>query len=352
VSCAVALVSLAAGTVLLRCTAGLVELTWPLLQVPADWPLATWSLAALSPIAWVALVVGAAAALAPLPWLGRLSGTVLLLVACAWRPAPLPHGVARVTVLDVGQGLSTVVETRGHALVFDAGPSFRTGSDTGQLVVVPYLRSRGVRTLDALVVSHDDDDHKGGAVSVLELLRTRKLVTGPSLDAMRVPTSSAQRGACRRGERWHWDGVRFEWLNPGAGPHERDNDSSCVLQVTAGEHRALVTGDIEAGAEAELLDSNQIGAVDVMVAPHHGSRTSSSAAFVAATRPGWVIYAVGHRNRWNFPASRVVERWQAAGAAGLRTSASGAVTFELAPGQPLAEPREWRRLRPRPWRDP
>ncbi|HET7204112.1 MAG TPA: hypothetical protein VFI92_12170, partial [Steroidobacteraceae bacterium] len=133
--------------------------------------------------------------------------------------------------------------------------------------------------------------------------------------------------------------------------YTRDNDGSCVLLVRAGGHSALLTGDIEARAEAELLDAADLPAIDVLVAPHHGSRTSSTPEFVAATRPGWVVYAVGHRNRWNFPADRVVERYRQAGARDLRTSASGAITFELGAG-PLESPREWRRDRPRPWRDP
>lgn len=144
-----------------------------------------------------------------------------------------------------------MVETRRHSLVYDAGPSFRTGSDTGQLVVVPYLRARGIRTLDRLVVSHDDDDHKGGARSVLELLPALSLVTGPSLsaDAVGGVAATLARETCRRGEAWAWDGVGFEWLHPGFDRYERDNDSSCVLLLRAGEHTVLVTGDIEAVAE-------------------------------------------------------------------------------------------------------
>jgi competence protein ComEC len=347
VSSAVAMLSSQVGNALLGATAGLIELTWPLIQVPADWQWATWSLAALEPAAWCALLVGTVAVLAPLPWSGRLAGGVLMIAACAWRPPPLPHGAARFTVLDVGQGLSVVVETRRHSLVFDAGPSFRTGSDTGQLVVEPYLRSRGLRALDMLVVSHDDDDHAGGARSVLERIPTRQLRVGPSLKTMPAAQLASQRGECRRGDAWDWDGVRFEWLHPGPGPYPRDNDGSCVLQVTAGPHAALITGDVEGAAEAEILGSTRIGAVDIVVAPHHGSRTSSSAAFVAVTRPDWIVYAVGHRNRWNFPAARVVQRWEQAGAAGLRTSESGAITFEILPADQIGEPQQWRLLRER-----
>ena len=326
----------AAGAVLLGWTGSFIELTWPLLEVPASWPLATWSIAALEPLAWVALVVGTVAALAPLPRAGRLAGTVIVVVACLWRPLSPAQGGARITVLDVGQGLSAVVETHAHALVFDAGPSFRTGTDTGQLVVVPYLRHRGIRQLDLLVISHDDDDHKGGAGSVLELVPTRRVVVGPSM--IRSPHQSPhpnplprarerEQEQCVRGKRWTWDGVEFEWLHPGTKRYERDNDSSCVLRVRAGNHTLLLTGDIEAEAEADLVAAGIAGPVDVLVVPHHGSRTSSTAGFVTATQPNWVVYPVGFHNRWGFPVRRVVERWEQAGAVDLRTSTGGAITF-------------------------
>jgi competence protein ComEC len=353
VSCAVAAIARPTGEILLDWTGRLIEITWPLLEVPASWPLATWSIAALEPVAWTALVLGTVAAISPLPCPGRIAGVALAVTACVWRPPLVSHGAARVTVLDVGQGLAVVVETRHHTLVYDAGPSFRTGSDTGQLVVVPFLKSRGLRSVDRVVVTHDDDDHKGGVASVLALLPVRELTLGPSLAASLLAREPvAHRNGCRRGQGWQWDGVSFRWLHPGERRFERDNDSSCVLLIAAGGHTMLLTGDVEAAAERDLLAAGELGHFDVMVVPHHGSRTSSTAAFVAAASPRWAIYAVGHRNRWNFPHPRVAERWQQAGARALQTSRSGALTFELRPGQVLAEPVEWRLEARRPWRDP
>ncbi len=227
--------------------------------------MATWAVAGLAPLAWAALVVGTIALLAPLPAVGRLAGLFLTGVACFWRPVPVAQGAVRLTVLDVGQGLAVVLETRRHVLVYDAGPSFRTGSDTGQLVLAPYLRHRGVRSIDRLVVTHDDDDHKGGAASLMELLPTRTLITGPSIasHALAAPPGIV-RQTCRRGDTWEWDGVDFEWLHPGTSPHGRDNDSSCVLQVRAGERSALLTGDIEATAETELVSADRLGPVDLV----------------------------------------------------------------------------------------
>ena len=354
VSCAVATIADDAGAVMLDWTGRLIELTWPLIDVPASWPLATWSIAGLDGIAWIALVLGALAVLSPLPIPGRIAGGVLIAAACLWRPALVPDGVARVTILDVGQGLSVVIETRGHTLVYDAGPSFRTGSDTGQLVVVPFLRARGIRKVDRVVVSHDDDDHKGGAGSVVVLMDAREVTLGPSLPASTFDGSRGQliRDTCRRGEAWSWNGVGFRWVHPGDVGYQRDNDSSCVLLVSAGGHAALITGDIEAAAERDMARAGALAAVDIVVVPHHGSRTSSTQDFVTASRPRWAVYAVGYRNRWNFPVRQVVERWEHAGAHGVRTSESGAITFELAPGRVLAPPIEWRREHPRPWRDP
>jgi len=354
ISCGVAMIAEVTGAVMLDLTGRLIESTWPLIEVPASWPLATWSIAGLDGIAWIALVLGALAALSPLPRLGRVTGGVLVAAACLWRPALVPEGAARVTILDVGQGLSVVVETRGHTLVYDTGPAFRTGSDTGQLVVVPFLRARGIRNLDRVVVSHDDDDHKGGAGSVLVLMGAGAVTLGPSLPADALDGSRAQliRDTCRRGEAWSWNGVGFRWVHPGNVGYQRDNDSSCVLLVSAGGHTALVTGDIEAEAERDMVRAGALAAVDVVVVPHHGSRTSSTQDFVTTVRPRWAVYAVGHRNRWNFPVRGVVERWEQVGARGVRTSDSGAITFELASGRALAPPMEWRREHPRPWRDP
>jgi competence protein ComEC len=354
VSCAVAMITADTGVVMLDWTGRLIEATWPLIEVPASWLLATWSIAGLDGSAWCALILGTLAVLSPLPIPGRVAGGMLVATACLWRPAILPDGAARITILDVGQGLSVVVETRGHTLVYDAGPSFRTGSDTGQLVVVPFLRSRGIRRVDRVVVSHDDDDHKGGAGSVLALMDARAVTLGPSLRASAFHAIPAlrTRDTCRRGEAWAWNGVGFRWVHPGDVRYRRDNDSSCVLLVSAGGHAALITGDIEAEAERELVRAGALAPVDIVVVPHHGSRTSSTRDFVEASRPRWAVYAVGYRNRWNFPVRRVVERWEQAGAREVRTSNGGAITFELAPGRALAPPREWRREHPHPWRDP
>jgi competence protein ComEC len=337
----------AVGAPVLAGTAWLIEVTWPLIAVPAQWSWATWGIAGLDPWAWLALCVGAAASLAPLPASGRAAGFVLVIAACAWRPTPPDAGAVRFTMLDVGQGLAAVVETRHHVLVYDAGPAFRSGSDAGAMAVEPFLRHRGVRQVDVLVASHDDLDHAGGAASVAGLVPVRRLVaSGQALDAVGEVES------CRREERWEWDGVTFEWLHPGPRRFEKDNDNSCVLRVKSGQHTVLLTGDIERLAEAEIVGHGRLARADIVLVPHHGSRTSSTPAFVTATRPRWALVPSGHRNRWGFPKPDIVERWQSSGAEVLIGSATGAIEFELHPQRPIAPPRLWRPSQRRLWRDP
>jgi competence protein ComEC len=250
-------------------------------------------------------------------------------------------------MLDVGQGLAAVVETRNHVLVYDAGPAFRSGGDTGALVVEPYLRHRGLRRVDALVVSHDDLDHAGGVASLARSLPVgTRFTNGHALDAPGTVE------LCRRGEGWRWDGVDFEWLHPGPDLPPGDNDRSCVLRVRVGPHVLLLTGDIERIAEAEILRQAGPGRVDVLTVPHHGSRTSSTFDFVEATRPRWALVPSGHRNRWGFPKPDVVERWQDVGAEVLVGSASGAIEFDLHPDRPLEAPRLHRPLQRRLWLEP
>ncbi len=347
VGTAVTLVAPDAGAVALGAVASLIEFTWPLIEAPAGWSHATWGTAALPVAGWLALVTGAVAALAPLPAPGRIAGVIMVVALGAWRAPPPAPGAIHLALLDVGQGLAVVVQTRRHVLVYDTGPAFRSGTDTGLLVVEPYLRSRGVREVDMLVASHDDDDHAGGAASIAQLLRVRERVaSGRALD----PLGHVQR--CRAGQHWTWDAVRFDWLHPAEPLLPNDNDRSCVLAIRVGSRLVVLTGDVEKLAEQHILERWVSGPADIVVVPHHGSRTSSSAAFVAATRPRWAVVSAGHRNRWGFPASAIVERWRASGAEVVLTSHSGAIEFDIVPGLPLDPPSRWRLAHARLWTDP
>ena len=307
---------------LLGLAEGILAPLWWLLEAMAALPLAGWRSGGIVPWTLVPALVGIAWGLQPRGWPARWLGLVGLLPLLWVRPAGPPVGAARVAVLDVGQGLAAVVRTHRHTLVYDAGPRYRTGFDTGRAVVVPYLRATGVSRVDTAVVSHDGMDHRGGLPAVRAALPPGRLLAG---GRERPPGAEP----CRAGQGWEWDGVRFRVLHP---PAPRDgNDGSCVLKVSTAGGALLLTGDLEASGEAALLAAGSDPAARVVVAPHHGSATSSSARFVRAVDPEYVVYAVGYRNRYGFPDPSVVARYRNVGATGITTAGMGAVTLRMGP---------------------
>jgi competence protein ComEC len=337
-----ATVSLDAGGVVLGFAAQLLEWAWPVLRWLAERPWSMWFFPELPLIHCVLLVIGGALLIAPSIWPTRVAAVVLCAPALLFQAEAPLAGDYEVTILDVGQGLAVVVRTRSHVLVYDAGPAFRTGTDTGELVVLPYLRSRGVRSLDRLIVSHDDLDHRGGMRSLLRSLPTTSVTVGPSL--RQAPANSHR---CMRGQHWGWDGVTFEILHPNEKTVASDNDTSCVLRISSSSGSTLLTGDIEAGAELELL-RHGLPSVDVVIVAHHGSRSSSTDAFVAATRPHVAAVSAGYRNRWGFPQRTITAKWQSAGATVVSTIEAGAIHIEMTRQHGLAL-REYRRDRRRYW---
>jgi competence protein ComEC len=217
--------------------------------------------------------------------------------------------------------------------------------------VVPLLRATGVRRVDLLVLSHEDIDHLGGALTLLESVEVHALAS--SLPRSHPLHSLAlMPGRCAAGIAWNWDGVRFEFLHPPPGwETARRNNQSCVLRVTAGASSMLLTGDIERAAERFLLE-NKISPSDVLLVPHHGSRTSSSEEFIAAVAPRWAIVPAGYRNRFGHPAREVLERYARAGVTVLRTDRDGAVSVVLnghaarVSTERSRAPRYWRRTPP------
>lgn len=304
--------------------------------------------AAMPSIPAVALAgLGVVALLMPRGVPGRWLGLLLflpLLLPRVERPAP---GEAWVTLLDVGQGLAVVVRTATRDLLYDAGPRYASGEDAGQRVVAPYLHAHGVNRLDALVISHDDVDHSGGAMSLIASHAPAWLLT--SLAGQQDPPSSAMgaqilaSGAvvrvCAAGQHWSWDGVRFEVMHPPAHQYRidnyTDNDRSCVLRVDAGGRRLLLTGDIARLAELSLLERQAPEKLraDIMLVPHHGSASSSQPALLDAVAPEIALVSVGQRNGYGHPAAEVLERYRQAGAQVLRTDRMGAIELRLAGGR-------------------
>jgi competence protein ComEC len=287
-------------------------------------------------------IAGAVWMLMPRGWPLRGAAPLLWLPLLVAGPARPATGEFRLTALDIGQGAALLVETAGHRLLFDTGPGDgqAAGRDAGARIIVPFLRAEAIARLDMLMVSHRDLDHAGGAASVLAALPVARLRASlPDAHPLwaRARASGGAAAPCVAGEHWEWDGVRFDVLWPQTAQTAQttrmagaaSNAASCVLRVSNGRYRALLTGDIGAPQEAALVARH--GAqldVDIVIAPHHGSRGSSSPAFVAATAPAHVVFQAGYRNRFGHPHPVVAARWRAAGAVLHRTDCAGAVRFE------------------------
>ncbi len=317
----------------------------------AGFPWAVWQQHAPPAWAWLLALAGCAWCLLPRGFPARLLGAVLMLpMVLVPPPRPLP-GEAVVTTLDVGQGLAIHVQTAGHDLIYDTGPIYSLEANSGNRIIVPYLRGRGVPRLDGLIVTHQDKDHSGGAEAVLDSLPVDWLMSSLAFehDLSAYPVEAFP---CADGQAWDWDGVRFEVLHPVIAQYDavqkKTNDMSCVLKVTSAHGSALLTSDIEAVSEAALLERH--GAAlksDVLVVPHHGSRTSSTPEFIAAADAAIAIFPVGYRNRFHHPNAQVFERYRASGARIHRTDLDGALTVAFTrDGLRLRGERAWR---PRYW---
>ncbi len=313
----------AAGGGLLSLAATLMAWLWPVLQ----WLSEAIPVLPLAASGWQVLpaLLGLIWLLAPRGWPLRSMGVVLLLPLLLRQPDVPEPGSARLTVLDVGQGLAAVVQTHRHTLLFDTGPAFASGFDTGDAVVIPFLRQIGVGRIDTLLVSHGNSDHAGGVDSVLRQIPVERVLADAEVAS---GLSGAQ--PCERGHSWQWDGVVFRILHPGRGLQRGDeNNHSCVLRVSVGEHALLLTADIEVGAERELLASEEALRADLLLVPHHGSQSSSSTAFIEAVQPQWALFSVGYRNRYGFPHTEVSSRYADRGILTARTDAAGALQIEL-----------------------
>jgi competence protein ComEC len=275
---------------------------------------------------WVAVSVIATLLLIwPRPFPGRILAPILLIPLTVGSSAHAPP-ILRIVVMDVGQGLAVLVQTAKHALVYDTGPAFRS-RNAGQTVVLPVLRHFGIRKLDALIISHADTDHVGGASSVLAAFPDALLIAPEPLSG-----ASVRYRTCAAGIEWIWDAVRFGILHPGQqGGRQRwsENDGSCVLLVQSRGLAILLPGDIEKRGERQLARNPMIRRASLVIAPHHGSNTSSSQLFVQATAPAFVVFSAGHKNRWGFPKPGVIDRWVQTGACLLSTAESGAIVFEV-----------------------
>lgn len=319
----------AIGGALLHVAAWLMAPLWSFLAWLAALPVSLWYFVTPPWWAFALALVGAVWCLMPRGVPARSLGVVLLLPLLFVDRPRIGDGGFVATVLDVGQGLSVLVRTSHHALLYDTGARYPGGFDVGESVVVPALHALGVDRLDRLIVSHGDNDHAGGAPAVVANLAPGKIEAG---ELARTPVPATQ---CIAGQSWRVDGVAFRMVSPALPLPGDDNDRSCVLLVTGRDGSLLLPGDASSAMEPTIAAA--VGPVTrplALVVPHHGSRTSSSEAFLTALRPDVALVSAGYRNRFGHPAAEVVARYDTLGIPLAGTAHGGALTWSATARHP------------------
>jgi competence protein ComEC len=303
----------------------------------------------LPPVLSSLAIVGGIIALLPRGMPHRYLGFLLILPLFIYQPAPLAKGDLTMTVLDVGQGLSVVVQTRQHSLIYDVGASYDDGYNMASVVLTPFLAAKGIESVDTLILSHADNDHAGGWSALVDAVAVSDVYYGEFIPDL---PASAQR--CRRGQRWRWDDVSFEFINAEAvstisSAKVSANNLSCVLKISTASQQFLLPGDIESVVEYQLVDTlaSKLKA-EVLIAPHHGSGTSSSWPFIKTVQPLHVVFSSGYRNRFAHPRDNISNRYEQMGANIHQTNRHGAITFKVVAGE-LLTPAHYRRINQRYW---
>jgi len=260
-----------------------------------------------------------------LPSALKLRALSLVIIIYIWLHPneEIKQGEVHVTVLDVGQGLSQVVRTQNHTLLFDTGAKYPSGFNMGDAVIIPYLNSQQIKQLDLIIISHGDNDHIGGLDSVLKKINSQKILSS-------VPEKiSKSSGLCQSLPTWEWDGVVFQMLNK--GHNFTGNNASCVLKISNQNHAIILTGDIEKKSELHLVNTwgDQLKS-SILISPHHGSKTSSSTQFLKAVHPKWVVISSGYKNRFNHPAKVVMDRYKEHQIQTLNTNCTGQIDIQMA----------------------
>lgn len=316
---------------------------WVLLTWFSHLHFAAWHQAIPNMGIFVLLIMGILLLLLPAGFPGKGIGLIWVLPFFLYHPSKPNHGDFWLTLLDVGQGLSAVIQTKEHILIFDAGPKYNANFDMGETIVLPYLRTLHTNKIDMLVISHGDNDHIGGANALIKSMPIASIKTS-------VPEQFKQASYCTAGSNWQWDQVNFTFLYPDHEQLNLGNDSSCVLLIDNGIHRILLTGDIEKHAEKVLLNQevSQLAA-HILVAPHHGSKTSGLKEFIHAVNPHFVLYATGYRNRYHFPHVSVIQSYKELLTIQLNTAETGAIQFKLEKHKANAQPTLYRTSHQRYW---
>jgi competence protein ComEC len=301
----------------------LLNILWGCLTYLSHLSWAVWYHAIPSVFLLLIACIGVIILLLPAGFPGRGFGLIFLFPFLLYQ-SPIPQvGDAWFTLLDVGQGLSAVIQTQKHLLVFDTGAHLSSDYDMGESVVLPFLRSLNTKKIDMLIVSHRDNDHSGGAKAIINQIPVLSIKTSS-------PELFSQSSYCLQHEHWQWDGVDFAFLYPTAAQLGLDNDSSCVLRISTHYHQILLPGDIEKSAEKYLVSSikDELQS-DILIAPHHGSKTSAVNEFIEAVHPKVVLFPVGYRNRYHFPNQAVLNQYKELNVGMYNSGSDGAIRFEL-----------------------
>ncbi|MFK7815016.1 MAG: DNA internalization-related competence protein ComEC/Rec2 [Gammaproteobacteria bacterium] len=342
------LVSQNVGLWILNISNWLLEMLWLFLNALHSIPFASWHHAV--PLwALVPAVFGIILVLMPKGWPTKALSIVLLSPLLLAGPSETSNNELRLTILDVGQGLAIVVEASNQVLVFDTGPKFNESFNAGEAVVVPYLRYRGISHIDKLIVSHGDKDHAGGLQGILANMPVGELVS-----TFNEKYKHNNLSTCGAGVAWQWGEVYFKFLYPSEQSKLKaklsSNNSSCVLHIQHPSGSILLTGDIEKSVEKQLLETyTDLLDVDILIAPHHGSNSSSTNGFIHAVSPKYVVFATGYRNPYGFPDEKVVSRYKEFGSHLVNTASHGMITFifsnknglQLQPGYREVQQRFW-----------
>jgi competence protein ComEC len=280
------------------------------------------------PSLWATLiaVIGITLLLLPRGFPGRWLGVIgLLSLFFSPTTQPLQSNEVELTLLDVGQGLASVIQTQYHTLVYDTGPKH---DRFDQAIVLPFLRSQRVQQIDTLIISHLENDHYGGSATLLKNFVVKEVLTNFPQKAKSLGIIPTQ--PCQLGQQWQWDGVQFEILHPPSNYVANANDSSCVLKVSIGQYALLLPGDVGKLIEYRLVQQHQQRLqADILVAPHHGSRHSSSEVFIETVKPKLVLFSAGYRNNFNHPHPQTQKRYRSRGIQLLRTDFTGAVALRF-----------------------
>jgi len=325
------------GVILLHIAASTIDALW----VSMEWFYnLNWNWRQHTPPLWTIIIamIGVAILLLPRGFPARWLGILWFLPLFFILPAHPNRGEVWLTLLDVGQGLAAVIRTQNNVLVYDTGPKSRSGFNTGDAVVVPFLRNQGIPKIDKLLISHGDNDHSGGTQSVLEQLQVNQVLTSAPekiqkiVDNSRTKLSPTQVLSCQTGQHWHWDGIDFQILHPTAKYFsKKENNASCVLKVSVENRAILLPGDIEKSVEYRLVQNHLTDLIkaNILIAPHHGSHTSSTQRFLDRVQPTIALFSTGYRNRFKHPRKWIVERYHNRHIQTWNTAQTGAISFRI-----------------------